>query len=296
MPDVTYNLRPHEIAPGGIGGEAEFKWLYITVTYHGDFELNVTPVVDGEEITDETVMLTKPAPAEGERTHRFEVALYRDVDHTGTAESRRGLRGTWFTVKLDGHRASLGSRFSVDGITVVAERIQENHPEITFQPLSLVETGLSHPVEFFMGAKGGNAVYRLLDGHNDAGADLPLRVHTMDASPAGEGGEAIFRNVYIGLSRNNSADVTLDLTVIVDEVPHETIPVTISGTTDPIADVHEVSLYRHWPEHGVEQMTHHLRGTRISVQLDVDPAPSAEFVFDGVAVEYEPVRESQEAA
>jgi len=104
-------------APAGIGGEAVFLNLRIAVFRDNaeDMELEVTPIVDGEE--QDVIVLDLPAVASGARSiHELGLAVY--YPSSADPQIATGMRGTWFQAELRtvGPPESIGR---VDGRLVV---------------------------------------------------------------------------------------------------------------------------------------------------------------------------------
>lgn len=285
-------LRPNVIAPAGIGATCLFRNVYVALEASTGGLIVVTPVLDGEVLTEEATAFA--VPFDGSRTlRRFEVGLSRKFEVGGTEVSRAGLVGTWFTVEVDVVDAFGCGRIQVGGIEVEYDLHEEGVPGPTFTGESLV---VSLPIDskawYFAG--NGSGLYKGNDGTNDAGTDILVRFQTNEVAPAGAGGECLFEYVELAITRFNAVDWTFTVTPIVDGVELEPEDVTLAGVANPVTEMVEVSFSQPYMVGGVERSRYTPRGAWCSMLITATAAPDRDVIFDGASLEYEIVTESEE--
>lgn len=264
-------LRPNVIAPGGIGARCLYENLYLAVEGNTGGLVRLTPVVDGERVTAETVTFAVPANGTDREVRRFEIALGRK-----SAQSRYGLVGTWFTFEAEVLDAFGCGWLEFAGAELQYALLEESVPGQVFTGESLT-TPLSAPAHrWFMGAAG--SLLRGDDGVTDGGAGVAVRLRTNEIAWAGVGGEALYENVYLALSRYNALPWTIRVTPIVDDVPQSTVQVTLAGVTNPVTEVVEVSLAQLAPR---GTSTYWPRGCWLALLIEADTAPDREVIFEG---------------
>lgn len=99
---VPFELRARSRAalPGGIGGDCIFHAVHIAITFDSAFKLNVTPVIDGVPLWDETAQISHDVAPERPFTLWYEVGLSVPVMHNGVELTRVGMIGTTFALDL----------------------------------------------------------------------------------------------------------------------------------------------------------------------------------------------------
>ncbi len=142
----------------------------------------------------------------------------------------------------------------------------------------------------FLGESGGNRLLKADDGFQDAGVNISIRAETVPVAPAGAGGEAIFTSVYLVLTATMA--VTVQITPIVDEVPLETQDIVLSAQTERKRTHHEFGLSIPYIHNSVERARFAPRGTWFQVRIVVPAIAAGDLIIEGVALEYEIVRES----
>jgi len=84
---ITGTLRPNPVAPGGIGSSCLFRNLYLAVEGRTGGWIRVTPIVDGEILTDEAASFSVPYTGGGRTLRRFEIPLSREYQISGATVS-----------------------------------------------------------------------------------------------------------------------------------------------------------------------------------------------------------------
>lgn len=89
------------VAPGGADNDCVFNRIFLTLTSSMQVTLTVVPVVDGVEISDAAFTVELTALPTAERTsHVFERSLYQWHRVNGVQKYKKGLRGTWFDLRI----------------------------------------------------------------------------------------------------------------------------------------------------------------------------------------------------
>lgn len=290
---ITARMRTLPMAPGGIGGEAIFQNLYLALEWRSAATVTVTPILDGDRLTALSRTLELDGPLEPTRDD-FEIPLNRPHDVGGTEELRYGLRGTWLQVELEVEvQTPTETGLIVEGVEVEQEVVRESHPGVSYTIEDLEQVTLESPVPWYMGAAG--TLYRGNVGQQDAGETVTSRVQTRETAPAGPGGEAIAHNLYVALTRLNPSSLDLVVTPLVDGEELEADTFTLEGVASPVTEVLEVPLsVAHTDDEGEELLRTAPRGTWFAARLETD-GPDGLLVLEGVALEQEIVRESEEA-
>lgn len=274
-------LRPNVIAPAGIDARCLFRNLYVATEGPTGGLVRITPVVDGEVLTDEQVVFAaRPG------LHRYEVPLSRAYDVTSTERSRAGIVGTWFTVEIEVLDAFGCGRLELGGIEVEFDVLEQGIPQDVFTGESGTVPLLGAATQWYMGGVGA-AVWHGRDGTDDAGAAIPVRLQTNDMAPAGAGGECIFTDVYLAVTRRNTSDWTFTLTPIVDGVALEGTDVTLLGAADPLTEVVAISLAQPFLVGATEVSRYEPRGAWIALRITAASAPDDEVIFAGPELEYD---------
>lgn len=291
--DIDFVLEPNAVAPAGVGGETLFVNCYIVITYNAGFDLTFTPRLDGELLTDEAVAFTVMAAREAPVTERFEFGLSRDYV-VGAAVQRQGLRGTWFTFRLTGRDISqlCGVIEILEGTEIEYEVVREGLPHRDFSIGELVAVERERFSRFYFGEQGTD-LFLFGSGRDDAAVPVDLFAQTNKVAPAGVGGECIFTNLYLIITHSGSSPYTLLVTPILDNDELMQLAVTVPGVSKPtVAEVFEIGLSETFA--GV--LTHAPRGVWFSFKVEGDGTlPDGDLIIEGASLEYEVVRETQEA-
>lgn len=290
--DLVGFLRPNVVAPAGIGATCLFRNVYVAVDRSTGGTLQVTPVLDGEVLTDEAITII--IPTDGTRQlQRFEVPLSRAYEVSATEVARAGLVGTWFTVELEVVDAFGCGRISVDGIDLEYVPHRKGEPGPTFTGESLVATvPVDSKAWYFAG--NGSGVYKGAQGTDDNGTAILVRMETNALAPAGASGECVFNEVEMSFTRFNETDWTFTATPIVDGVALQGQDVTLAGVANPVTEVVTLDLAQEYLIGGVAQSTFHPRGAWLALLLEATAAPDKDVIVEGVEMDYDIVEESLE--
>lgn len=286
-------LRPNVIAPAGIGATCLFRNVYVAVEATTGGLIVVTPVLDGEVLTEEATTFAVPSDGLTRTLKRFEVGLSRKYEVGGTEVSRAGLVGTWFTVEVDVVDAFGCGRIQVGGLEVEYSPHEEGVPGPTFTGESSVA---SIPIDskawYFAG--NGSGLYRGAQGTDDAGTPILVRFQTNEVAPAGAGGECLFEYVELAITRFNAVDWSFTVTPIIDGVELVGEEVTLVGVPDPVTELVEVSFSQPYMVEGVERSRYTPRGAWCALLITATSAPDRDVFMDGATLEFEIVVESEE--
>ena len=272
------------IAPMGAVGEAIFTHVRPTLTVEGEAQVTLTPIIDGEELTGEAASRTYIAA--GQRTLTPEMELGRG------SSGRRHLRGTWFRLKVELEQTENSGYVSLDALEIEFEPVRETTEALTFHQENLQPAALSLPTRFYFGAS--NTVGRFGASRDDMGAAVELIASSNPLAPAGTGQEAIFRNLYLALTRANPSDVPLNVEAVVDETRYTVATRTLEGVAGPKLELLEIPLTTAIMRSGSPVGRRHLRGTWCEFRLDTDGTlPDGDLVLEAAGLEFEPVQESE---
>ncbi len=280
-------LRPNVVAPGGIGARCLFQNVYLAVEGATGGLVRLTPVMDGEVLTAEAIIFAVPSDGANRQLRRFEIPLGRS-----SAKSRNGLVGTWFTFEAEVLDAFGCGRLEFGGSELEYALLEESVPGQVFTGESRTIPLSAPSLRWFMGTATGSIV-RGAEGTNDAGADVAVRLRTNEIAWAGVGGEALYQNVYLALSRFNALDWTIRVTPIVDDVVLAPVEIVLAGVVNPVTEVVEVSLAQ---TRANGKSTYWPRGCWLALLIEADAAPDREVIFEGWSPEAEILTESQEHA
>lgn len=293
LEDITARILTVPIAPGGVGGEVLFHNLYLSLEWQSRATVTVTPILDGRRVT--TLQRTLELDVEAEpRRERYEIPLAEPYEVGGIEELRTALRGTWFQVQVEVTQESPSETgVVVEGVELEQEVVRESHPGVGYVVESLEAVATERPALWFLGV--GGAIFEGDVGADDDGTPITARIETAHVAFGGTGGEVVFHNLYLAVTRANASDVDLTVTPLVDGEAQEVETVTLEGVADPVTEVHEVPVMQaHSPE-GTELLRHAPRGTWFAARIETE-APGDTVILEGMSVERELVRESEEPA
>lgn len=287
-------LRPNVIAPAGIGATCLFRNVYVALEATTGGTMTVTPVLDGEVLTAEAISFVVPAPADGTRGfYRIEVPLSRAYEISAVEQSRAGLMGTWFTVEVDVQDNFGCGRIVVAGIEVEYDPHDEGVPGPTFTGESLTAALPVDPKAWYF-AGNGSGIYKGAQGTDDAGSDVLVRFRTNEIAPAGVGGEAMFEDVELAVTRFNAVDWTFTATPVVDGVELEGQDITLAGVGSPVTELVPIDFSQPYMVGGVERSRYYPRGAWFALLITATAAPDKDVIIEGMELEYDIVEESVE--
>lgn len=294
---LEMDLLSAPLAPSGQGGEAVYPNLYPVFETRGQAHVVVTPYIDGEP--------------------REECALEFDIDHTAAPHVRRyevslmapwpvddpiltaALRGTWIQVRIQAYSRECEIDLTLHGVEVETEKVRESAPNRTYLVMNeVVSFPDSRPIKLVLGEREGGGIFEAELGSDDDGAAFQGRVQSAPLAPEGVGGESVFTNLYITLTRRNTSTVTMTVTPIVDEVAQEVRTLSLAGVgVGQLRETIEVSLFEKFSLDSTERGTYVQRGVWFQVKLEITDTDAPDLVtIDGVELEVEKVRESEEHA
>jgi hypothetical protein len=283
-------VRPNVVAPGGIGARCLFQNVYLAVESATGGLVRLTPVVDGEVLTDEAIIFAVPSDGATRYLRRFEIPLGRSHTVSSVVRSRGGIVGTWFTFEAEVLDAFGCGRLEFGGSELEFAVLEESVPGQVFTGESL-SVPLSAPVQRWF--VGSGSLFRGDDGVDDGGAAIEVRMRTNEIAWAGIGGEALYQNVYIAITRLNASDWTFRVTPIVDDEDLTAQSFTLLGVAQPVTEVLEVSLAQ---TRANGKSTYWPRGCWLALLIEADTAPDKDVIFEGWSPEAETLTESLEHA
>lgn len=276
--------RTADVAPFGSGGEGLFTNLYVRVRSYTAGIVTVTPIVDGERLEDEAVAI---------RVWADRVPRTVEVGLAQGEEIRQGLRGTWFAAHIQLEDLAGCGRLIVEGVELEAQQVTEGVEAREFRARDEALAIREVSSWTFLGT---DQLAEYGSGRLDLEAPVEARARSNIYAPAGAGGEAIFTNVYLTLTRANDETMSLLLTPIVDGVEQEPIELELEGVSDPVKAVHELGLAVPWPSAADPQILQALRGEWAQIQIDTAGGlPAGRVEIDGIELEVEIVTEGKEA-
>lgn len=290
-------VRPNVVAPAGAGGECVFHNLYVAVTAHTFGVITVTPIVDGRVLTAEARDCI--VGSSGERIReRFEIP-FSDPTRDGSAEerARRGVRGRWVSCLIDFRDIFACGPLVIDGVEVEYTQVSESLPTLGFTAENLQMEDRPRPARPFFGAVD---LLEAETGLEDDGEPIQFRVQANPIAPSGIGGEAVFHDVYLTITRSNPTEVVLLVTPVVDGLDLPEVELPLPGVEDPVTEAHEIGLALPILDSlGMQRGTRAVRGVWMSVRIELDaPAEwtAGRLIIEGVEVSATTATESEEPA
>jgi len=288
-------LRPNVVAPGGLTASCLFRNLYLAVESFTGGWIRVTPVVDGELLTAEAASFAIPYSLEGRTVRRYEIPLTREYDDGSGVVSRAGVVGTWFTCEIEVIDSWGCGRLEIAGAELEYEVLAYEDMGLAFTGETMAEPSRNPSVTFFMGGSDGGTIFRGLPGTQDNSLDYGINFQSNDLAPAGAGGECLFYEAHLAVTRNNEDDWTVTVIPIVDGVELEEIEVPFVGIPGGkvVTEHQHLTLAQPFVSGGVEVSKYHPRGAWFALKFQADDVPDGTFTFEMVTMEYEIVTESQ---
>jgi hypothetical protein len=293
---IAATILLNDVAPESYAGECHFQNVYVVYSHIGVADITVTPVVDGEYVTDAMVAWTQAAAPSGEQeVVRREIDLNRPYrDAGGTERFMHGLRGASITFEITVVDLC-GSYFTLDGIEVEFYAVQESKPDIIYTERLLADPARISASGLYLGDASGRVLLTAA-GADDAGVAVNMTAQGAVVAPAEYGGEAWMRNLYVVVTRWNTADMTVLITPIVDNVALVPVTVLYPGVTTPKTEVTEVSLAQpHLDGGGTERFRYGARGYIFTFRYEtLTGLPDHMWVIEGAYLEFDPVQESED--
>ena len=291
--DIDFRLEPNPTAPAGVGGECLFRNIWIVITYNSVFDLTLTPILDGQLLTNEAVSWTVTATRDEPVTEKFEIGLARSHPHYAAPASRYGQRGGWFSFRLEGTDVGLVCGVvELEGAEIEYEVLREGLPHYReFASDMLIDSRRFPDVRFMFG--GEPALYEFGRGEDDAGVAIDLLAQPNKLAPAGIGGETMFTRLFFVVTHDNPQTYNFDLIPILDNTEMPTLTVAIPGVRSPVVGrVIEVGLSRTY----AAVQKYGVRGTWFTFRLQGNgTVPNGDIIVEGVDLEYEMLREADQA-
>lgn len=294
---VNSCLVSRELIPAGVGGECLFQKLYVTTTFTTQAEMQVTPILDGKVLTEETRIISLIPGGGGRTVDRFEVDLSRNYESATAERFRYGMRGTYFQVKICVVDISGTGRVEIDGVSLKYLINRETHPWARpFAGELEVDVEMDAEGGYYLGTESDDvpaALYEL-KGERDFGLPLSPVIQPRQVAPFGTSEEAWFRSLYLCVTRSNTSDYRIQVVPVLDGIELGAESVTLAAVTQPKTEVIEIPLSRPYDRSDIEQSRYGLRGVWFSFRVAGDSQrPPGEVCFDGAAIEAIPCRETE---
>lgn len=282
-------LKPSALAPFGWGGEFLARALFLTLTYDMSARVRITPIVNGQRRDGQAIDI-QLLPQTELHTERFEIPLWTPYVRDGVERITVGIRATFLTFEIKTIGYLSCGQLIFEGIDVEVEELRESQPAMTFVSEALVDHAEERALATSLGS--GASILALDEAATqDNATAIETRARTNRIAPAGTGGDALFRTVYVIVSRANRTVVgSLEVTVRIDG--EALAPVTVSlplvgaGT---LTEVHEIPLVQ---PGRAGQFQNGVRGCWLEVETRLPARPDGVVVIEGVEVEAEDLRES----
>ncbi len=295
---VTACWVTREFLPAGVGGEAVFRTLHLSVTTTTIAVISIIPILDGDRLPDQERVF-QVIPASTYRSERIEVDLTKPFKSSGIERFRNGLRGSYIQFEICALDTGGTGRIEIDGLSITYLNARETHP--WSRPfIGELETDVEteSASRFYFGTDNDDgdeaAIYKAEEGSFDFGKRLRLWIETRAVAVAGLGQEAIMSNLYICITRSNAASAQINVTPILDGIDLETELITLAGTTFPLTEVLEIPLSVPFSRDGIERGRTSPRGVWFSYRITNEgERPDGEFAVNGAAIEATQARESQ---
>lgn len=288
---ITGFLRPNPIAPGGLSASCLFRNIYLAVESWSGGWIRVTPVVNGEVLTDEAADFAIPYTDGGRTLRRFEIPLTREYDDGTGVVSRAGVVGTWFTCEIEVIDAFGCGRIEIAGLEIDGNVLAYEDMGLSFTGETMPDPTRSPSVTFFMGGEGPG-ILRGGQGIQDDGVDIEPLLQSNDVAPAGVGGECLFYEVHLAVTRNNANPWTITVTPIVDGIDQVPVEIEYAGVGAVVTEHQHITLAQPYIVGGEEVSLYHPRGAWFGLRIEADDAPDGTFTFEGFDLEGEVVTES----
>ena len=290
---ISFRIRPRDIAVAGVGGEAAYYNFYLVADPTSNAAVVVTPKIDDRDLDARPITLV--GALDQELRQRFEIPLTERFDQGGAELIRQTARGTWAALEITGQLAwCTGGLVSFLGLELEYDQVRESHPDMVFDPEDLtLLSDTSGPERLALGESSN--VAKLFGGPDRS--SFVIQPHGL--APSGVGGEAMFYNVYLAISRSNTVQWQLTLTPIVDGVDLVAATITLAALAagKAVTEIIEVPITEGFDQGAGEVLRYAPRGAWGTFRLEgvvSTPTASEELVLEGATLEVETVRESLE--
>jgi len=288
-------IEPLPMAPEGFGSEFMVLNTYLAVEHIGDVYLKVTPIANGERLTDEAKEFSLIGPGDRLQPTRVEMPWTQPHPLSGSEKQRRGVRCQHFTVRIE-VADICGSGMSIAGIEHEIEPVRERLGHSSeFTEWALDESPWVPGTRLMLGARSSRVIHAWTSAsEDDSGTDFGWRVKPEWVAPAGIGGEAIFTNVYLVVSHLNEEARSITVTPHVDGEAQQPRVVTLPAATEFTTEVFEVAIQQPYPSVVSERQRYAPRGCWFTAEITGAREDQETIVLEGMEVEFETVRETQE--
>jgi hypothetical protein len=293
-----------ELIPAGVGGECLFQKLYVTLSATTVGTLRVTPILDGNYLEEERRYIqigdfdpdSGQLPTQSKTPRRYEIDLTRGY---GSEEFRYGYRGTYWQVEICATDYTGQGRIEIDGVAMRYTVVRETHAWARpFVGELEVDVEMETAARFFFGTSTDDAdasIWRAQQGSTDFGERLRVLLQSNYYAPHGASEEALFRTLYLNITRTNRAELKLNVIPVLDGTSLETTEITLPAAGDvPVTEVHEVPLSVPVLIDTTEVGRSGARGVWFSFRVQSStPMPEGELIFNGAAIDAIRVRETE---
>lgn len=276
-------IRPREIAPAGMIGEAVMKAVYLSVSASTSGRISVTPIIDGRRLEEQVI----DVEAQGDDTVSkvYEVVLSEPVMVGDVEYARVHPRGTWFTFEVLAEDTGGTGKLSINGAKLEWEPVRESRPGIVYTAEPFGPPSQSPPSRFVFGADG------LLQygGNRDDGQAYVALARPVEVGFREAGVESWFRTLYLVVARQNTEQVVVTVVPILDGAAQASEGVTLAPADGYLIEVLEVPLSVPLIVGSQEVSRYGMRGRWFTAEVS---APSKDVSLLGMYVEFDPVRET----
>lgn len=132
-------------------------------------------------------------------------------------------------------------------------------------------------------------------GHQDDGADYDILAQSRELAPAGTGGEAVFRRLYVTFTYQLEADLVVRLTPILDTAELEAVDVTLAATAAEARRTIPLSLMQGWSDGGEEKLRYTPEGEAMAVRVETPLGlVDGTLALDRVEVDWDPIVDTRD--
>ena len=280
---VRMSALTNAVLPSGLGGESLFRNLYLQISASSPGAVAITPIVDGIRYPEARKVVLPFGTSAEPQFYEYEFPLTSDVDF-GT----KGLRGGWFQAEICAANLFPCGRVLIGGMELEHEVVREGVEHRTFGEVPVAPLAFNLGTRNFLGFGGKLGLY---GADEDLGSTIAIHALSNVLAPEGVGGECSFRNLYFSLYRANSVQVTLTVTLYIDNVAQTPVEWVLPAVEEPVQEDYEQPLMESFEG----KQTYGMRGTWLQAEVTTDVSPGGPFEVMGLEAEYEKVRESTKA-